>query len=598
MKMKFMNGRFAFIPPVKTLPREITSLVSPRINNDPRITLAYSLFESFEEGNVLLYGTPRSGKTTAMIAESINRFEKYLIIEPTNEIATTTVKEACEKADHGNGLCHINIQANAKGCIKIRDMISEYPILKQLPVIPLPTLCYDCDRHEECSYDRILKVETDTIAGVSLTYHKLVALMLSDNPINKEILQKITSISKNVIFDECHRLEINKIKRVDIIESKKGYTTAYDFKQYDFININSSVRKLAELFKIILYASEIQKAADDVLNKANGKRYFEESLRRVIENPVYDPSPYIRKELYSNVHHEIVEIAKIMKDRLNILDLIQLYAMLAVVTASKIQICAVRDHGIIKVQLAAVDTVFGELIASFIKSMQARRRVILTSGTINNDFDYDSLFFTPVNKIIWGINGDPLNTCDRMHVYTDHKKCTVASGRKEYSIIETLPEIVTDILKIIKVYHNVKIVTINKEIAHKLHKLLKESGHNYGVDYYNSDKSLGVKCDSRVMITVGLAYKPANSFDAVTEDTDSSFTTLHNSIHSDTYQMMSRVKDPEGKEDSFVFMLRSNLTDVEKVVTWGVNRVVRSEITKTGGTVKSLSDRNPLQNQL
>lgn len=61
-----------------------------------------------------------------------------------------------------------------------------------------------------------------------------------------------------------------------------------------------------------------------------------------------------------------------MNDRLKISDLIQLYAMLAIVTAPKIQVCAVKDHGIIKIQLASVDTIFGELVASFIKSMQAR----------------------------------------------------------------------------------------------------------------------------------------------------------------------------------------------------------------------------------
>jgi hypothetical protein len=58
--------------------------------------------------------------------------------------------------------------------------------------------------------------------------------------------------------------------------------------------------------------------------------------------------------------------------------------------------------------------------------------------------------------------------------------------------------------------------------------------------------------------------------------------------------MISRVKDPEGKEDSFIFMLRSNLTDVEKVITWGVNRVVRSEITKTGRNSEVLIRSEPI----
>lgn len=483
MKMRFINGRFTAIPQIKALPREITPLKSPRVNQDTRITLAYSLFESSDECNVLLYGSPRSGKTTSIIAESINRFEKFLIIEPTNEIATKTVEEAYEKADDSNGLMHINIQANATGCMKIRDMINDYPALKQLPIIPLPTLCYECDKHDECRYDQLLKVDTDCIAGVSLTYHKLVALMLSDNPVNVGILRKLTTITKNVIFDECHRLETDEIKRVDIVEAKKGYTTTYDFKQLDFIKGNSAIRKLVDMIKVILLDPEIKQASEDMLNQANRKRYFEESLRRVIENPVYDADPFIRKKLYTDVHHEIVDVVKDMKNNpLKSSDFKPLYNMLAIATAPKIQICAVRDHGIIKVQLAAIDSIFRELVSSFIKSMQARRRVVLTSGTVNNDFDYDNLFFTPANKVLWEINGDPLNTCDRMHVYADHKKCTTVSGRKEYSITENLPEIVSDIIKIVKKFHFVKIVAINKELKYKIRKSLKEAGYQYEID--------------------------------------------------------------------------------------------------------------------
>lgn len=48
--------------------------------------------------------------------------------------------------------------------------------------------------------------------------------------------------------------------------------------------------------------------------------------------------------------------------------------------------------------------------------------------------------------------------------------------------------------------------------------------------------------------------------------------------------MISRVKYPEGKSSSHVFMLRSNLDDVEKVVTWGMNRKVRTTLTKHGKT--------------
>jgi len=107
---------------------------------------------------------------------------------------------------------------------------------------------------------------------------------------------------------------------------------------------------------------------------------------------------------------------------------------------------------------------------------------------------------------------------------------------------------------------------------------------DHEIDYYNSVYSIGVECDARVIITVGLAYKPANTFDTVTEDADSSYIMLQETVHADTWQAISRAKDPDGKENSYVFMLGSNLTDVENVVMWGMDRKVRTSLTKTGKT--------------
>jgi hypothetical protein len=138
---------------------------------------------------------------------------------------------------------------------------------------------------------------------------------------------------------------------------------------------------------------------------------------------------------------------------------------------------------------------------------------------------------------------------------------------------------------------------MNARLASDIKKALKEKNvyiEDHEIDYYNSRYSIGVECDYRVIITVGLAYKPANTFDVVAEDSESSYTMLQETVHADTFQAISRAKDPQGKKDSFVFMLGSNLDDVENVVKWGVTRIVRSDMSKKRRSAEVIIRSEPI----
>lgn len=595
MRMKFINGDLTYLPRSVTLPREIVPLQSPRKNQDIRNTLAYSLFESCNEGNILLYGTTRSGRTTSLISESINRNEPVLCIEPTTNIAKTTVHDAVWKADFTYpGYNVINIPSNKDGCPKIREMIKANPLLDLLQVIPRPEWCPECDNFYKCENLRILHV--DHVDVISTTYHKIAAMMLSKNPIDKQILQKIRNTIKNAVFDECHKLEIEETKHVTLSRHSKQDDVTFNFNQYDVLKGDWKILKVVDEFLNIINNPEISKARDEVLEQArDSKRYFESSLRRVFDHDCGSKS--YRTMLYSEVYSEIVTLCQHPEYKMKIADLLPLYDMLAIVTSPKVQICAVRDNGVIQVQLAAVDTMHRIMISNFIKTIQRKRRIILTSGTINNgSFDYSNLFFTPVNKMMWGRGGDPLNTIGKMHIYADHRKYKMRSGDSRYSLSDNIANIVDDIIKIRRSYHKVKIIAMNGKLAGELKNQLEKryaGVHPSEIDYYNSKFSIGVECDSRVIITVGLAYKPSNTFDAVTDDPESSYVMLQETVHADTWQAISRAKDPDGVRNSYVFMLGSNLSDVEKVVTWGMDRKVRSTITTTGKTA-TVTYSNPI----
>lgn len=83
-----------------TLPRVLEPVKSNRKNQDIRMSLAYALFEEVPRGNVLLVGTPRSGRTISVIAESCNREEPVLVVEPLIKIAKETVRDALKQTDY------------------------------------------------------------------------------------------------------------------------------------------------------------------------------------------------------------------------------------------------------------------------------------------------------------------------------------------------------------------------------------------------------------------------------------------------------------------------------------------------------------------
>lgn len=178
----------------------------------------------------------------------------------------------------------------------------------------------------------------------------------------------------------------------------------------------------------------------------------------------------------------------------------------------------------------------------------------------------------PIN-ISFGVGGDPLNTNAKMVILADNKKYNAIGDRSRYNKRE---EIVSRIIEILHCYgaKNCKIVTVNMKEARDLERALGEAGQEKNVTYYKSPEMIGVTSDFRVMIAVGIAHKPSNAFDAISKDAFRSKILLNESVHCDTWQAWSRVKDPNGKEESIVFALGCCIEDCRNVVKWGFNRTL------------------------
>lgn len=558
-----------------TLPRVLEPFESSRKNQDVRMSLAYALFEEVSRGNVLLMGTPRSGRTTSVIAESCNRAESVLVIEPLIRIAKETVRDALTQADLTETARKIIHIPSNRACKKIAAEIEVYPLLKELPILPLPELCYECNEYDECEYTEICRVTDSEIDVMTLTSHKLIALMLSPNSVSTEILKKIGRVSKNIVFDECHKLEREEVKRVTLSEHTTKGDFNHKFDQYESLrNEYKSITKVVDTFKEIVFREEIKKATEEVLSQAvTQNRVFEKHLRRLFPNDY--GNVFERRGLVSGTHYEIIKLTKTLTYKeINFGDVLKIYDMLAVVTSDRIAISAINRKGKIEVQIVAADHMHRELIIKFFDEMASKKRIILTSGSIGS-FDYGQLFTGKVNKVLWGRGGDPKKANSKMLILADHKTYT-NKGKSSFRM--NMEEIVESIVKIKREFNKVKIFTMNAELAGEIEKALQDEWiylEKNDIDYYNSKSSMGVESDYRVMITVGLAHKPTNTYDAVTEDQEASYIMYQESMQADTWQAINRVKDPEGKKPSIVFMLGTNAELCKKVSAWGINRIIK-----------------------
>ena len=219
---------------------------------------------------------------------------------------------------------------------------------------------------------------------------------------------------------------------------------------------------------------------------------------------------------------------------------------------------------------------------TFVKS----KRIIFASATLCSfDFHYFFDDNVSIENVMFGPLGDPMNNNSQMLILTDTKKYHVNGDR---SFRDNMPEIIKEIKIILKYWGtgNCMIVAVNKKMHDIIRDKLEQPGQPLPMTYYNSDQTIGVSSNARVMICVGLAYKPSDAYDMISSSRKESLILREESVQSDTWQAMSRVKDPNGKQPSVVFALRCTYEDCWNTVEWGEDRTVDPGEHQNGGKRK------------
>jgi hypothetical protein len=206
-------------------------------------------------GSAKVHKSTRSGATTSLIIAARKMGKRILCVEPTKRISQETI----QKASNGNAVA---VHANSD-CIMLKDDIGNDRFLEKLP-LPLPD-CNDCNYFGTCPVTEILK-SSDPV--ITITYSKLMALMLSKSEIAREILKRMSS-AEIVLLDEADTSSLPAIVRVPVFSK---------------VEVPADYRNLFRVFKRWLGLNEDNRKIIDDLKRDGDKAHAGKYLSRRVNN--------------------------------------------------------------------------------------------------------------------------------------------------------------------------------------------------------------------------------------------------------------------------------------------------------------------------
>jgi hypothetical protein len=542
-------------------------------------------------------------------------------------------------------------KTGCKNCGKI-EMIKwqECKTCKKVPE-PCRNCWYkDCIAYKRCRAVEILKKpipETDIAVGTAqkmsilmqryqTTQSNRLAVWRRNQSGESTLIEDIlASLNADVVlFDELHMIQFMElanfsIKKLDLksnisqeIINLDKYLDLENAKKDDVKEVSDDNRKYPCLAEIIRRFRKIQDdiffklAVDDATKDARAPDYIKRHIRKTIFSPCIDDITGSQLWVFGGLLTEImtlVESLDFVKFNLNFdQDILPLYDMATIVSSTKIVLSAIRSVNDITVTMSAADMSKTEMLNMFCKMLQwnKMRWIIFTSATVDETtFNFNDMFEhgNNIKRVTFGKGGDPLNTNAKCKVFAHSLGRSVYTGKR--SIIRDRKAICESIVRILDKYEdrstckwdeekgayrerNVKIILPNIESAEKYTRELEKQGFPHKVTYYRADDTLGVRFDGRIVIAVGLSWKPANAFDTITDDREESDILNLVSTQSDSWQAWSRAKCPHGIVPSAIVVFGATEKQCEGVITWGSNRkieVIKSDDFRKGTQYKITS---------
>lgn len=496
----------------------------------------------------LLYKPCRAGATTSLAVAAVEQKKSLLLVAPTNKILDETLKGASSNTS-------IKIAANSF-CLKWAPAIKNDPFLLKLP-LPIQE-CKECVYFQICDVTEIIRSERKPGEGISYgcTYNKLTAVMLSKSDTAISIREKLYGLDC-IVLDEAHLIGLHRPPNV------LAFSTP-DVPE-EFTNLRGVLEGFQDLCnQYIEIISELQ--------SEGSKGHAVKHLSRFV--PVKNPVPF---GILSAAWNELIRLAgqreelDISEDSILVLrDMCSImggywcsFGYVSELDGETGRVYVIGNVGIVHLALR-----------DFLSSRD-RTVKIFTSGTMLEPYPkfFEELAGCKLeNEVFPEV---PFAT-RKMRIIPDRWTLDSRNFNRRFDFI------VSRIMEICEEWgtENCFVIAPTEFKADRIKRRLSElmSGMRPDVDYYRSDKTIGVERGERICIAIGLAHVPSNSYDHLArgenpeERAISSASIRTQSVHSATWQAWNRVKDPAGKRESRIYCIGIRARQALDVATWGIGR--------------------------
>ena len=517
---------------------------------DPR--LIHAAEEILESGSCAVSKPIRAGMTTSTVLACERRGWSLLALAPTRRILMETVSKAASSA--------IRIPGNSE-CPLIKLDIKKTPLLAQLP-LTLPD-CQNCNASEWCDVMEIFRADDPAVMG--LTYAKMEALMLSQGKTAKAILKKI-SRADVVMMDEAHVLSLPPSVSVRAFASLK------------IPHMHAALVRIYQ--KWLDFCQSHFQSIQELMERA-GKGHTGQHLSKSISNPNFLDWRDLKKA-WAQLRKLAVN-GELPDD-----EILLLRDIITIMSCSQASIGYISEEegesG--SIYVSAGQTRIYRAINEFLTSRLHNAKVLFVSGTLFEPYDgyFHELAGREIKKVIFP---DLRKATEKLTLIPD--RWTLNSR----NFAEKLP-VILETIKAIAEREKQPIYLLapnSRKAAWLAQEIAKLGLKDIFVDYYRSDRSLGVERTERICITVGMAEIPANACDALACGKDSedrwidSRRLRQQTVDAATWQACNRVRDPNGITESRIYFIGCKLNRVRQVATWGTNRqLVQREIKKKDGS--------------
>ncbi|WP_440953701.1 hypothetical protein [Methanococcoides sp. FTZ1] len=421
----------------------------------------------------------------------------------------------------------------------------------------------------------------------------------------QELVTKFEKLGLQLVIDDG---DVEKYK-----DNLQGFIAKYEIEDYvrdssfygkpelkqilkRIPNEYKELKGIVKLLILIASSNEIIYAENKVIDMilSSDKRTYKKHQIVKIENPHYKLFCYDKKN--NKPVSESIKVATIMGEleqlctsgKVDELFILELYNILNIVQSKELVIDGQQDsNNNITIRINVVDT----SLSNAVKRMTNKKQTFFTSATFGSQ-DYSDFTVSPSSQMLHGnkykqnvkqvIFGDFFKTNSKMTIFPD-KKTFSPFGRYSFKSMED------DIEKSCRFYFDqigknnfivfCSSITECNNWRDKFTKLGYYEEDEKGnptpdspiITYYQSPDVMGVECDRRFGIAIGIQQLPSHAHDHFTESAEQSQISREEAMRMNVWQAWSRVKDPNGEELSFLIALGVNGRDCRNIVTWGSN---------------------------